>query len=217
MVSLVDIETTSKPCATRNSRSGSQPRSPRTPYPRFSDARVGYRFYDNKVGRWITQDPLGVKAGLNVYSYCDDDPINFVDPWGLYTRQQLIQAQRVAIDGGVLRMNELDALRNGDFDTFRRLEQAAEADVYGRNGEQIGRNPVIDAWEKGKESKCMDRKKWRDKFLAIISGGGSAAIDQVNTEWELLRQLAMLRYVQDKAAEQGVDISHYTMNDYLGL
>ena len=52
-------------------------------YPRFSDARVGLRFYDNKVGKWTTMDPLGVDAGLNAYSFCTSDPINSVDPFGL--------------------------------------------------------------------------------------------------------------------------------------
>jgi hypothetical protein len=69
---------------TTESCSGARHRCARkTPYPRFSDARVGQRFYDNRVGRWTTQDPLGVDAGLNQYVFCGDNPVNFVDPLGL--------------------------------------------------------------------------------------------------------------------------------------
>lgn len=41
----------------------------------------GFRFYDPEVGRFITQDPI--KAGNNWFSYCNDNPINFIDPDGL--------------------------------------------------------------------------------------------------------------------------------------
>jgi RHS repeat-associated protein len=43
----------------------------------------GCRFYDNKVGKWTTQDPLGVDAGLNDYSFCDNSPVHLIDPFGL--------------------------------------------------------------------------------------------------------------------------------------
>jgi RHS repeat-associated protein len=36
--------------------------------------------YHPSLGRWLSRDPLGE----NSYSYCDGDPINCVDPWGLW-------------------------------------------------------------------------------------------------------------------------------------
>ena len=41
-----------------------------------------YRYYDPGQGRYITQDPIGLKGGLNVYSY-PTDPVGCIDPWGL--------------------------------------------------------------------------------------------------------------------------------------
>ena len=38
------------------------------------------RYYDSSTGRFITEDPA--KDGVNWYSYCAGDPVNFADPWG---------------------------------------------------------------------------------------------------------------------------------------
>jgi len=35
------------------------------------------------IGRFITKDPLGQSDGPNLYLYCNNDPVNKNDPWGL--------------------------------------------------------------------------------------------------------------------------------------
>jgi len=42
-----------------------------------------YRTYDSKMGRWISRDPLGEGVDYNLYRYCGNSPINFIDPSGL--------------------------------------------------------------------------------------------------------------------------------------
>ena len=44
----------------------------------------GARYYDPAIGRFITQDPLGIDDE-NAYAYCYNDPVNSVDLYGLFT------------------------------------------------------------------------------------------------------------------------------------
>jgi RHS repeat-associated protein len=47
--------------------------------------RFGVRDYDPATGRWLSKDPIGFKAGdANLYAYVGNDPINNVDPTGLF-------------------------------------------------------------------------------------------------------------------------------------
>ncbi len=39
------------------------------------------RYYDAKTGRFLQEDPLW---NVNLYAYCNNNPINFIDPLGLY-------------------------------------------------------------------------------------------------------------------------------------
>jgi RHS repeat-associated protein len=43
--------------------------------------RLGHRYYDASVGRFLSRDPI--QDGYNWYAYCNNDPVNGVDPEGL--------------------------------------------------------------------------------------------------------------------------------------
>ena len=43
------------------------------------------RWYDPVTGRWLSNDPIGISGGLNQYVFCANNPVNFRDPWGLYS------------------------------------------------------------------------------------------------------------------------------------
>lgn len=43
------------------------------------------RYYSASLGRFLQPDPIGYGDGLNMYAYVGNDPLNFVDPLGLYS------------------------------------------------------------------------------------------------------------------------------------
>ena len=42
----------------------------------------GYRYYSPHLCRWISMDPIGEHGGINLYRFCGNDPVNFIDPLG---------------------------------------------------------------------------------------------------------------------------------------
>jgi RHS repeat-associated protein len=58
---------------------------------RFSSKRTdesslvyyGRRYYSPHLGRWLTPDPLGLSAGINLYAFVSNDPLIRLDDYGL--------------------------------------------------------------------------------------------------------------------------------------
>jgi len=42
------------------------------------------RFYDPQLGRFISEDPIGLAGGINTFAYVGNNPQNATDPQGLY-------------------------------------------------------------------------------------------------------------------------------------
>jgi RHS repeat-associated protein len=56
------------------------------------DAQTGLyyyraRMYSPALGRFLQPDPIGYASGANLYAYVNDDPLNLVDPNGLFVEQ----------------------------------------------------------------------------------------------------------------------------------
>jgi RHS repeat-associated protein len=54
----------------------------------YYDAETGHhhnwhRYYDPRIGRYLTPDPIGVDGGINFFAYVGGNPTNKIDPKGM--------------------------------------------------------------------------------------------------------------------------------------
>ena len=71
-------------------RQGAQYQQPLRYAGQYQDDESGlhynlFRYYEPEVGRFTTQDPIGLRGGLNLYQYAPN-PLMWVDPLGLSNR-----------------------------------------------------------------------------------------------------------------------------------
>lgn len=50
------------------------------------------RYYSPTIGRFLQNDPIGYRGGINLYAYVNNDPLNHSDPTGL--------SSDLAVNGG---------------------------------------------------------------------------------------------------------------------
>jgi RHS repeat-associated protein len=83
------------------------------------------RYYDPKIGRFISEDPIGFAGGVNLYSYVDNNPVLAGDPSGLsaYLYCEVIPSARGGglVGGFVLHMTQarhcyIRVICPGDYD-----------------------------------------------------------------------------------------------------
>lgn len=43
-----------------------------------------HRYYDPRTGRYLTPDPIGLAGGINLFAYAWNNPVNSIDPIGLF-------------------------------------------------------------------------------------------------------------------------------------
>ena len=55
------------------------------------------RWQDPQQGRFLSEDPIGFDGGLNLYAYVGNDPLSYVDPFGL-SWETFLQG---LVDGGI--------------------------------------------------------------------------------------------------------------------
>ncbi len=65
--------------------------------------RFGFRDYDPDTGRWTAKDPIFFTGGdTDLYGYVLNDPVNMIDPLGLYYYRQIWQEPGIVGRPGTL-------------------------------------------------------------------------------------------------------------------
>jgi uncharacterized protein RhaS with RHS repeats len=53
--------------------------------------QVRARWYDPQLGRFVSEDPIGLGGGINTYAYVGNSPVNATDPSGLRCGYMIIE------------------------------------------------------------------------------------------------------------------------------
>src|SRR5262249_51942642 len=92
---------------------------------RVLDSETGFRIHDHRyvappVGRWTTEDPLGLGPDSNPYRYVANQPTNATDPSGQFSWASPVETADGRIDGMVAANEPIERERLADKKTDTR-------------------------------------------------------------------------------------------------
>ncbi|WP_306475297.1 RHS repeat-associated core domain-containing protein, partial [Erwinia amylovora] len=131
----------------------------------YADSETGlhynlFRYYEPDVGRFTTQDPVGLAGGLNLYAYAPN-PYGWVDPLGL---------AKCGASGGY---------KTGDVDPHGKLSPGVNRALGHTNSKVDGfvqsHHPIQDAWAK-RRINAYQRNSAPATLLKSSSGSPHAGI-----------------------------------------
>ena len=105
------------------------------------------RFYDPQLGRFISEDPIGLAGGINQFAYVGNNPQNRIDPSGLYeTDVHYYLTYFLALKTGCFKEWEAMDIANENQGTD---EDTSTMPGYGDTDQQRMQNRVFHALHEG--------------------------------------------------------------------
>jgi RHS repeat-associated protein len=146
--------TTDKPTITVNLRLPGQ----------YLDEETGrhynwHRYYDGEIGRYLTEDPIGLSGGINRYGYVGGNPVNRVDflgLWGSKAHEHLIDQTFPGLDPTLLQK-----IKDGSANVDRIANQ------FGDSAEHAMRNSEGDSAAQARGRACKFIKSKVDTYNAL--------------------------------------------------
>jgi RHS repeat-associated protein len=86
-----------------------------------------FRAYAPRLARWLNRDPRGENGGLNLYAYVEGDPLNHVDPLGLYGMDDLSRDWQSVKDWA---SEHKDSIKKAAKDLFHKTEVGEEVKKF---------------------------------------------------------------------------------------
>jgi RHS repeat-associated protein len=139
-----------------------------------------HRYYDPQMGRYITQDPIGLAGGNNLYGYVEGEPTIYIDPlgqdrWGTETMR--VYTDRAANKTSVFDPSKGKVL---EFET-----RTASVGKPGADGPYSGKFTYCQSVPEGSDGTAgggFGPLKWRttDPRGRWVHGGGTGLDDPYN-------------------------------------
>ncbi|MDH4417369.1 MAG: RHS repeat-associated core domain-containing protein, partial [Acidovorax sp.] len=134
-----------------------------------------FRYYDPRLGHYVTQDPIGLAGGVNNYLYAINSPLQLIDPDGLDAIGNGTGNALVYTDISNGKTIMLDA--NGR--TIMEMETRNQVTSTAKDGAAGAYSGQFTQCEYPKSNKAFGVAKWRttDDRGRWIHGGGSGLKD----------------------------------------
>jgi len=165
----------------------------------YEDAETGlyyntFRYYDPGIGRFISEDPIGLLGGLNLYQFAPNAD-SWIDPWG-WVCQKKVNALRNGQSGTIVTVKnkrEADELLRAAFPGARKVSGIGNQPIAPQNRRRIPNK--IDAFENrgpayhkdyyidpttGRVAMHGPGKPWHDRPHIDINRGSNGVKDIVH-------------------------------------
>lgn len=182
----------------------------------------GARYDSSSMGRFMTPDPLGGSLAnpqtLNKYAYVQNNPVNLIDPTGLYTCRDDPKdgSSHCASAADVKFEKTLETLRNSDNSDVARAAAAygavnsdngvtvsfADLSTKGENGNTVSTIGYSNGEFRANSDVTINSKINGDSYAAAIGHEGSHAADAQDVVKSGLTENNQKIYA-------GMDITHY--------
>ena len=127
-----------------------------------------FRDYDPAIGRYVQSDPIGLRGGINPYSYANGDSLFFIDERGLRGKTLWQRFYE-----GLVRQRE-----SGDANAGTELFEGIHTSDWVKAGEAIGRDLCKTPSVPNFAGICMERCVKRIPMDSRPSGGGGDEVSQ---------------------------------------